>query len=124
MLNPLCTPEEHLLSRRRFLGMGAGAMAAGAFGGLFSNVVAEEMKKKEKQVLFIWLDGGMSQLESWDPKPNTIFGGPFRSIPTSVPGVHLSELMPKIAKQMDKLCVVRSLCTKDNAHSSGVERIQ
>lgn len=99
-------------------------MAAGSFGGLFTRAVAEEAKKSDRQVLFVWLDGGMSQLESWDPKPNTTFGGPFRSIPTNVPGVHFSELMPKLAKQMDKMCVVRSLSTKDNAHSSGVERIQ
>ena len=124
MQNHLCTPWEHNLSRRHFLGASAGALAWGALGGLISRGVAEEMKKKEKQVLFIWLDGGISQLESWDPKPNTTFGGPFRSIPTNVPGVHLSELMPKTAKQMNRLCVVRSLCTKDNSHSSGVERIQ
>jgi len=123
-MSPLCRPWEHAFSRRRFLGASAGAFAFGALGGLVSAPAAEEMRKKEKQVLFVWLDGGISQLESWDPKPNTQFGGPFRSIPTSVPGVHISELMPKSAKQMHRLCVVRSLCTKDNAHSSGVARIQ
>ena len=124
MNNPLCTPWEHAMSRRRFLGASAGALAMGALGGLLSRAAAEEMRKREKQVLFVWLDGGISQLESWDPKPNTTFGGPFRSIPTSVPGVHFSELMPRLAKQMHRLCVVRSLSTKDNAHSSGIERIQ
>lgn len=112
------------MSRRRFLGASAGVLALGALGGLVSAEAAEEMRRKEKQVLFVWLDGGMSQLETWDPKPNTTFGGPFRSIPTSVPGIHLSELMPKCARQMHRLCVLRSLCTKDNAHSSGVARIQ
>ena len=96
----------------------------GALGWLATPAIAEAMRQKEKQVLFVWLDGGMSQLESWDPKPGTEFGGPFRSIPTSVKGVHVSELMPRTAKQMHRLCVVRSMCTKDNAHSSGVERIQ
>lgn len=115
----LCTPFEHTLSRRTFLG---GAM--GALGGLVSPAVAEALRQKEKQVLFVWLDGGISQLESWDPKPGTEFGGPFRAIPTSVKGTHVSELMPRLAKQMHRLCVVRSLCTKDNAHSSGVDRIQ
>ena len=123
-MNPLCKPWEHALSRRHFLGASAGALAFGALGGIVSAQAAEAMRKKEKQVLFVWLDGGMSQLESWDPKPNTQFGGPFRAIPTSVPGVHFSELLPKSAKQMHRLCVVRSLCTKDNAHSSGVARIQ
>jgi hypothetical protein len=93
-------------------------------GGLLQPVVADELKKRQKQVLFIWLDGGMSQLESWDPKPNSEFGGPFRTIGTSVPDIRVSELMPSTAKQMHHLAVVRSMCTKDDAHSSGVPRIQ
>lgn len=113
----LCTPADHLLSRRQWLGTTAGAAFA-------SPVLAEAMKKRSKQVLFLWMDGGMSQLESWDPKPNTTFGGPFRSIPTSVPGLHFSELLPKTAKLAHHLAIVRSLCTKDNSHSAGVERIQ
>ncbi|MGE3780879.1 MAG: DUF1501 domain-containing protein, partial [Pirellulaceae bacterium] len=72
----------------------------------------------------IWIDGGMSQLESWDPKPNTRFGGPFRSIATSLPGVHISELMPRTARLMQHLALVRSVCTQDNSHSAGVGRIQ
>jgi hypothetical protein len=118
MNRTLCTPSEHAFSRRAFLGG-----AFGALGGLASPAIAEIMRQKEKQVLMVWIDGGMSQLESWDPKPGTEFGGPFRSIPTSVKGVHVSELMPQTAKQMHRLCVVRSMCTKDNAHSSGVPRI-
>jgi hypothetical protein len=102
------------------------AAAGGAIGlGHFAApTVAGEMQKQHKQVLFIWLDGGISQLESWDPKPNTEFGGPFRAIPTSVPGIHVSELLSHTAKQMQHLAVVRSLCTQDDAHSSGVARIQ
>jgi len=123
-MNPLCKPWEHAASRRQFLGASAGTLAFGALGGMISPQAAEAMRKKEKQVLFVWLDGGMSQLESWDPKPNTEFGGPFRSIKTTVPGTHFSELMPQSAKQAHRLCVVRSICTKDNAHSSGVARIQ
>lgn len=122
MPNPLCTPLDHRLSRRQWLG----SAAAGALtiAGLTQPSLADELKKKRKQVLFIWLDGGMSQLETWDPKPNTQFGGPFRAIPTSVPGIHIGELLPKTAKQMHHLCLLRSVCTKDNAHSSGVARIQ
>ena len=123
-MNPLCKPWEHATSRRQFLGASAGAMALGALGGMISPQAAEAMRKKEKQVLFVWLDGGISQLESWDPKPNTEFGGPFRTIKTSVPGTHFSELMPQCAKQAHRLCVVRNIATKDNAHSSGVARIQ
>ena len=122
---PLCKPWEHRASRRQWLGGSAGAVAgAMGLGSLLTPALADDLKKKAKQVLFIWLDGGISQLESWDPKPNTEFGGPFRSISTSVPGIQVSELLPHTAKQMPHLAIVRSLCTQDDAHSSGVERIQ
>ena len=113
----LCTPGEHRVTRRAFLGaVGLGAIANPA--------VADELKKQRRQVLFVWLDGGMSQLESWDTKPNTPFGGPYRSIQTSVPGVRVSELLPQCAKQMHRLALVRSVSTQDNSHSAGVDRIQ
>ena len=114
-----CHSPQHELSRRQVLGTFAGLGA----GSLLSPLVANEIKSKQKQVLLIWLDGGMSQLESWDPKPGTEFGGPFRSIPTTLPGIHVSELMPHTAQQMQHLAVVRSMCTKDENHSSGVPRI-
>jgi Protein of unknown function (DUF1501) len=123
--NPLCKPWEHRLSRRQWMGGAAGAVAgAMGFGRLLTPALADDVRKKGKQVLFVWLDGGISQLESWDPKPNTEFGGPFRSIPTSVPSIQVSELLPHTAKQMQHLAIVRSLCTQDDAHSSGVDRIQ
>src|SRR5438876_8939723 len=95
-----CNRWEHRLSRRLWL---EGVLAAGAAGlGLTGPVVGAgtqavtpkgvEHKQNRKQVLFVWLDGGLSQLESWDPKPNTQFGGPFRAIPTSLAGLHISEL--------------------------------
>lgn len=116
----LCTPAEHLVSRRQWLG---GVAAAGTMS-LCQPVLAQELRRRRKQVIFIWLDGGLSQLESWDPKPNTQFGGPFRAIPTSVPGIHICELLPKTARQMHHLAIIRSLHTKDNSHSAGVARIQ
>jgi hypothetical protein len=112
-----CTPADHRVSRRLFLG-------SGVAGALASPVVADALRKRRKQVLFVWLDGGMSQLESWDPKPNTPFGGPFRAIPTAVPGVHISETLPRCAKVMKHLALVRSVSTQDNSHSAGVDRVQ
>ncbi|MCA9070273.1 MAG: DUF1501 domain-containing protein [Planctomycetaceae bacterium] len=122
----LCKPWEHQLSRRRLLGhltAGGVALGSGALGGLLEPAIAEELRKQEKQVIFVWLDGGMSQLESWDPKPNTQFGGPFRDIATSVPGVRFCELLPHTAKQMHHMAVVRNVHTQDNSHSAGVARI-
>lgn len=119
MQHPLCNLVDHKLSRRRWLG----AVAAGCgFTGLSSPLLAA-LKKERRQVLLIWLDGGMSQLESWDPKPNTRFGGPFRAIPTSVPGIHVSELLPHAASVMKHLAIIRSVKTQDDSHSAGVDRI-
>ncbi|MFM7831839.1 MAG: DUF1501 domain-containing protein, partial [Planctomycetaceae bacterium] len=92
------------MSRRRWLGTAAAGTAAAL--PLFDPALhAAALQRSAKQVLFIWLDGGISQLESWDPKPNTEFGGPVRAIPTSVPGIHVSELLPQTAQQMQHLAI-------------------
>ena len=119
MRHSLCTPGEHRMSRRQWLG--ATAAGVGAFG--LGNPLLAALKKERRQVLFIWLDGGMSQLESWDPKPNTPFGGPFRAMKTSVPGIQISELLPNSARVMKHLALVRSVKTQDDSHSAGVDRI-
>jgi hypothetical protein len=118
-MSPLCTPADHRVSRRRWLGAAGLGLAV-----LCTPAVADELRRRRKQVLFVWLDGGMSQLESWDPKPNTPFGGPLRAIPTSVPGIHISETLPHSARVMKHLALVRSVSTQDNSHSAGVDRIQ
>lgn len=119
----LCKPWEHGISRRQMLSAIGGAVAGFGLAGSQTAAFADQLNLNDRQVLLVWLDGGMSQLESWDPKPNTRYGGPYRSIPTSVPGVHFSELMPHTAKSMHKLAVVRSMKTEDPNHSSGVPKI-
>ena len=116
-----CQTHEHALSRRRMLGMLGGTAG---FGSLLQPAIAEKVAKKNKQVCLIWLDGGMSQYESWHPLPESQFAGPFRSIKTSIPGVHFSELMPHSAKIAHKISVIRSMSTKDPNHSTGVPRMQ
>ena len=116
-----CQSSEHNLSRRKVLGMLGGSAG---FGSLLQPAVAEEIAKKQKQVCLIWLDGGISQYESWHPLPKSKFAGPFRSIKTSIPGVHFSELMPHTAKIADKISVIRSMSTKDPNHSTGVPLMQ
>jgi hypothetical protein len=78
-----------------------------------------ELSTNQKHILVFWMAGGLSQLESWDPKPKTDTGGPFRAIPTSVPGTHICELLPYTAQQMHRLAVVRSVNTKENDHGKG-----
>src|SRR4029078_12552329 len=72
--------------------------------------------------LVLWRAGGSSQLETWDPKPGASTGGPFRAIPTSVPGIHISELMPKKAPRMENTCIIRSL-NKNKRDQGGGARL-
>lgn len=113
-----CGTEDHSLSRRTLLGgLVGGGMAAG-LGGLVTPAMAAS-STSHKRVLNIFLHGGVSQLETWDPKPNTDTGGPFRAMPTSVPGIHICELLPYTAQQMHRLAIVRSLNTKNGDHGRG-----
>ncbi len=119
-----CGSPEHALNRRGFLGSlakGAGALAADmtVLDLLQEPSLARELKRNDKRVILLWLAGGSSQLETWDPKPGTLTGGPFRSIPTAVPGIHISELMPRMAERMGHTCIIRSLNTKNGDHGGG-----
>jgi len=108
------------LSRRRFLaGASGSALGLLGLGGLAQPAATKELQTAEKRVLVIWLAGGVSQLETWDPKPSTDTGGPFRAIPTSATGVHISELLPYTAKQMHHLALVRGVNTASDDHGIG-----
>ncbi len=113
------------MARRQFLGaITTGAVAAGSasLGGLSvltQPAAAAELAKQQKRVIVFNMHGGLSQLESWDPKPGAPTGGPFRAIPTSVPGTHICELLPETAKQMHRLAIVRSVDTTEDDHGKG-----
>lgn len=114
-----CGTDSHLMARRQFLGTLGGGFVVGGLGAFTQGQAAEHLKANQMRVLTVFLSGGVSQLESWDPKPKTDTGGPFRAIPTAVPGIHISELLPQTAKHMDKLSLVRSINTKNGDHGKG-----
>ncbi len=115
--------HSQLFNRRTFLGAAA---AAGALATdmtqlnlLKSQALGAELKQRGKRVILLWLAGGASQLETWDPKPGRPTGGPFRAIKTAVPGIHISELMPKMAKRIKHTAIIRSLNTGNGSHGGG-----
>ena len=86
-----------------------------------------------RAVIFLWLWGGPSQLDTWDPKPNAPmeYRGPFSSMPSRVPGTRIGELFPQIAEWTNRIAIIRSLHTTSNDHGvagtvgltgSGVDR--
>lgn len=117
-----CHSPEHVVARRAFLTGLATTTAGSLVGGLgvFSSpIVAAQLTGQQKRVVVFNMHGGLSQLESWDPKPGTETGGPFRAIDTSVPGIRISELLPKVARQMHHLCLVRGVNTREDDHGKG-----
>ncbi len=123
MSSPDCPRYEHV-SRRALL-KGSLATAGGAavmnWGELFhSDANAEEVKKKKKHCILIWLNGGASQFETFDMKIGRPTGGMMRDIATNLPGTRICELMPNIAQRMDKLTVIRSMRTSQIDHPGGI----
>lgn len=122
-----CGSADHAVNRRAFLGAAAATGATLAADMTQLNVLAaapdvnKALKKTQKRVILLWLAGGASQLETWDPKPGAPTGGPFRAIKTDVPGVAISELMPKMAQRMKTTCIIRGLDTKNGDHGSGAQ---
>jgi hypothetical protein len=104
-------------TRREILGV-AGSAAVGCLLG--QDRVAQASSVKERSCIFIWLNGGPSQFETFDPKPNAAddVRGPFGAIQTSVPGVRVSELIPNLAKHFDKYSIVRALSHRNPDHGS------
>jgi hypothetical protein len=77
--------------------------------------------KKASSVIILWMRGGPSQHETWDPKPDAPaeVRGPFGAIPTKVPGIQISGLLPRSAAIMNKWSIIRSLHHEDAGHSAG-----
>jgi uncharacterized protein (DUF1501 family) len=103
----------HPGSRRDFLSVGS----LGFLGLTLSEYLQAAGAKSSPQgkansVILFWLEGGPSHIDTWDPKPNSNF----KPISTNVAGIQVSELLPKIARKMDKLALVRSMHTRGNDH--------
>jgi hypothetical protein len=109
------------LSRRGFLGSvgaaGVGAAAAGSLG--LRDLVAlraEDLQKKGMSVIVLWMQGGPSQFETFDPKPGHDNGGPTEAIKTAVPGIRVAEHWPLVAEQMKDIALVRSMTNREGNH--------
>lgn len=121
-----CNSADHDLTRRAFLGTVFTTASAlighsAAIHALAEPSLTRALRSQNKRVILLWLAGGASQLETWDPKPGRLTGGPFAEIPTSIPGIHISELMPEMAKRLHQICLIRSLNTKNADHGAAAQ---
>src|SRR5438132_807588 len=104
----------HPTTRRSFINVGSlGFLGLSLRGVLEAAADAESSPNgKARSVILFWLEGGPSHIDTWDPKPNSNF----KPISTSVPGIQISELLPRMAKRMDKFALVRSMHTRGTDH--------
>jgi len=106
------------LTRRQFLGGVVGA-GAGTFLGLARPeylFAAAGPHATADSVILLWMGGGQSHLDTWDPKPGTQTGGPTQAIDTSVKGIRISEHLPRIARAFEDVSLFRSLTSKEGSH--------
>lgn len=76
--------------------------------------------KKAEHVIYLFMTGAMSHIDTFDPKPGRDAGGETTAIQTSVPGISIGNHLPLLAKQMDRLALIRSMTTETGAHEQGV----
>lgn len=106
---------------RRQLLKAAGLGALGLSARSWAPLLADEIARsgKQRHCILLWMTGGASQTDTFDMKPGHENGGEFKEIETNVPGVRLSEHLPQLAKQADRLAIIRSLSTKEGDHGRG-----
>jgi len=111
------------IRRREFLRVGLSGFASLSLPGLLQlrAQAAAEKANPGTAVILVWLRGGASHLDTYDPKPDapSEFRGVFSPISTCVPGLHLSELLPRHAKIADRFTLLRSMTHTGGGHPAG-----
>jgi hypothetical protein len=101
------------VTRRRFLHCAA---ATPLLAGLAGSAMAQQVRKQGKACILLWMAGGPSQFETFDPKPGAPTQGPTRAIATSVPGLHVAEHWPQVARRMKDVALIRSMTSAEGNH--------
>lgn len=112
------------LDRRHFLQVAAGLGLSFAVPGLDLRAAERRGTERQKSLIVLWLAGGPSQLETWDPHPGTEIGGPTGAIKTSLPGVQIADLYPRVAERIHHFSVIRSLISKEGDHERGAYMVK
>jgi hypothetical protein len=111
------------VSRRDCLKLGLGGLLSGGLVGALRSTAAAAVNpsRQAKACILIWMDGGPSHYETFDPKPDAPpeFRGQFDAIPTKIPGVSFSQHMKRLASVADKLAVIRSIRHDQGNHGAG-----
>lgn len=107
-----CECDDLRLGRRTLFRLGLG----GLVGALAARTGLAAPAGLAEHLVLVWLKGGASQLETFDPKPGTVTGGPTKALETSVRGLTFAEHLPRLAERASRLSVVRSLAAREGDH--------
>ncbi|HVW02585.1 MAG TPA: DUF1501 domain-containing protein [Planctomycetaceae bacterium] len=80
--------------------------------------------ERPKSLILLWMGGGPSQLETWDPHPGSMSGGETQAIKTRIPDCQIADTYPQVAEQLDSLSVIRSLVSKEGDHERGTVMVK
>lgn len=120
--------RDYRMTRRSLLSNTALGAAAGTFLGMpVRNLLAaagKDHKPKCEHVILFWCGGGMSHLDTWDPKPGRPTQGEFVPIKTTVPGMHVTEIFPSLARQAHNFALIRSIAGQNGDHGRATYQLQ
>lgn len=118
-------PFEIALRRRQFLSATAGVTLGSTLRGwLPALAAAEGPARPRRSCILLWMNGGPSQTDTFDMKPNHENGGPFKPIDTKTPGIQVSEHLPGIACWTNQLAVIRSMSTREGDHGRARDHLR
>lgn len=121
MAPPRLLHQADELTRRGFIATAAKAfLGVGLLPGVFASLSAQEVTRggKAKRIIYLYMDGGMSHVDTLDPKMGEV-AGPTKAVKSSASGIHLGEYLARTAKLMHLGTVVRSLTSNQGAHEQG-----
>jgi hypothetical protein len=109
------------IQRREFLRIGLTAVGSLSLPGLFHFRANAGQPRNQTAVILVWLRGGASHLETYDPKPSapSEYRGPYAALATKTPGLHISELLPRHALISNKFAILRSMAHTGGGHPAG-----
>ncbi len=109
------------LSRREAIQLSAAGVVGFSMSGwleAMANQTANNPQRR-RSVILLWMNGGPSQMDTFDLKPGHANGGPYREIQTNVPGIRISEHLPRVARHADKMAIIRAMSTREGDHGRG-----
>ncbi|MFN9717766.1 MAG: DUF1501 domain-containing protein [Planctomycetota bacterium] len=92
--------------------------------GMSARAANRRSSERPKSLITLWMNGGMSQLETWDPHPGTVTGGDTKDIATTAKDIRISDMLPQMAEQMRSCLLIRSLTSKEGDHERGLSFVK